>query len=253
MTNDLSWTPPYTWEERFKYAVIPPGLYIRHLVRKNLRKGEPELRLLPELVSRQGIAVDVGANKGVYTALLSKLVRRVVAFEPNPKIYRILKRALPNNAEAHNIALSDINGRAQLLVPKKKGGYSNQWATLNSRAVADDHGIVQVATRTLDSFCLKDVGFIKIDVEGHEQEVLEGAKDTIKRWRPTLLLELEERHTGIPIQEMLDGVCSLGYEGLFLDRGRLLSISSFDAGRNHRSPTKPIEYVNNFVFLPKQF
>ena len=80
------WTPPYTWEERFKYTLIPPRLYMWRLIRKHLRKGEAELHLLPRIVPAHKIAIDVGANKGVYTHLLSRICPHVEAFEANPKI-----------------------------------------------------------------------------------------------------------------------------------------------------------------------
>jgi FkbM family methyltransferase len=199
-----NWEPPYTFEEKLKYALIPPRLYIRQLAARALRKGEPELGLLPSLVEPGKIAVDVGANKGIYTYHLAKLAKRVEAFEPNPKIFRVLKRGLPRNAAAHYVALSNAPGTARLMVPARKANYSNQGATLSETKIertdrGAEYGVVEVEARTLDSYNFSEVGFIKIDVEGFEREVLEGSVETIARDRPTLLIEIEEAHNGKPI------------------------------------------------------
>ena len=65
--------------------------YLRFLVQRRLLKGEKELRILPFIVPRGDTSIDVGANKGLYAWLLSRLSDRVQAFEPNPKIYALLK------------------------------------------------------------------------------------------------------------------------------------------------------------------
>ncbi len=118
--NNDKWIPPSSTEEIIKNLLVPPQYYIRHLVKKNLHKGEPELHLLPFLVDRKRQAIDIGANKGVYTHLLARLVPFVHAFEPNPKMYKVLSRGLPVNARAHEIALSDLSGSGELLVPMSK-------------------------------------------------------------------------------------------------------------------------------------
>ncbi len=251
-----NWEPPYTFEEKLKYALIPPRLYIRQLAARAWKKGELELHLLPFLAAADKMAVDVGANKGIYTHFLAKLVTRVEAFEPNPKIFRILKRALPENVTAHPVALSNTAGTARLMVPKRKVGYTNQGASLSETKIARvhqgaDYGVVEVEARTIDSYDFRDLGFIKIDVEGFERPVLDGAAETIERERPVMLIEIEEVHTGEPIEEQLSYVESLGYDGFFLDAGRLTCLSAFDPERNHRAPPSRPKYAFNFIFLPR--
>lgn len=182
MTHDNDkWIPPSSIEEIIKNLLIPPRYYMRHLVRKNLRKGEAELHLLPFLVNRDKQAIDIGANKGVYTHLLARLVPFVHAFEPNPKMFNILTRGLPENARSYEIALSDQSGSGELLVPmsRRTKAYSNQGASLSKQKVHGEHRVVKIETRTLDSYALENVGFIKIDVEGYEHTVLKGAKKNI--------------------------------------------------------------------------
>lgn len=252
MANDNDkWIPPSSIEEIIKNLLIPPQHYMRHLVKKNLRKGEPELHLLPFLVDRNRQAIDIGANKGVYTHLLARLVPFVHAFEPNPKMYKVLSRGLPENAKSYDVALSDQSGSGELLVPwsKQKYAYSNQRASLSRRSFKGERGVVQVETRTLDSYALDNIGFIKIDVEGFEHMVLAGAKETLNLCRPTMLIELEERHTEIAIKLLVEEVEAYGYEAYFLRNRQLTPFTQFDPETEHRNPVTRLNYVNNFVFF----
>ena len=125
-------TPSFSITEWLKYSLIPPGIYARYLVNKHLKHGEQELRILPAVVPPDKIAVDIGANKGVYTRILSKLATHVHAFEPNPKAFRWLNRALPENVTVYPLALSNADGEAQLFIPKRGRGYSNQMASMKT-------------------------------------------------------------------------------------------------------------------------
>ena len=251
--DDDNWIPPSSTEEIIKYFLLPPRIYMRHLVRKNLRKGEPELHLLPFLVNKNKQAIDIGANKGVYTHLLARLVPFVHAFEPNPKMYKVLCRGLPDNATSYEIALSDQSGSGELLVPmsRRTKAYSNQRASLSNQNIRGEHRIVQIETRTLDSYELDNVGFIKIDVEGYEHTVLKGAKKTLMHCRPTMLIELEERHTEVAIKSLVEDVEAYGYKAYFLRNRQLTSFTQFDSESEHRNPATRCNYVNNFLFLPE--
>lgn len=246
---ESSWTPPYTLEERIKYTLFPPRLYMWRLIRKHLRKGEAELKLLPQLVDGNRIAIDIGANKGVYTHLLSRICQSVEAFEPNPKIYHILKRALPSNVVAHQVALSDATGTAELIVPMYRGGFSNQTASLNPRKRNEGARSVHVPQRTLDSYGFSNVGFIKIDVEGFERAVLTGARETILRERPILQIEIEEQHTGESVAASVQQLTDMNMEAFFFRGGHLRPFAEFDEAAN-RSVIKTPAYINNFIFKP---
>ena len=107
-----------------------------------------------------------------------------------------------------------------------------------------------MAQRTLDSYGFSNVGFIKIDVEGFEAAVLAGARDTILRERPVMQIELEEQHTGRPIEELLAMVQDLGMDAFFLRDGALRPISDFDPVKNRAALNPRIGYINNFIFKP---
>jgi FkbM family methyltransferase len=247
----MSWTPPFTLGERLKLALVPPGLYMAYRLRKERRRGERELALLPFLVDPRRAALDVGANKGVWTHALARLCPEVLAFEPNPKTFAMLERLKPPNCRTFALAASDSDGEAVLRVPRYAGGRSNQHASLSATRVPGPHGEVVVRQARLDGLDLPPIGFIKLDVEGFEEKVLDGAAALIARDRPVMVVELEERHTGRPIAAMLADVEARGYRALALHRGRLVLASALDMEACHRAPAARADYVFNFVFLPR--
>lgn len=241
-----------TLEERLKHSLVPAPLYIRYRLWKVRRKGEAEFDLLPLLVDRTRNAVDVGANKGVYSYALSRLCRHVHAFEPYGKMRRILERTARRNVTVSPLALSDRTGSASFLVPRMHGGkLSNQGGSLSTAKVEGAHVALPVETARLDDLGLADVGFMKIDVEGSELAVIAGAKALLARDRPTLLIEIEERHSKVPLADAVAQVEAQGYRAYFLDpRRRSLSPFSQLRPETHSRPGSA-DYVFNFVFLPR--
>lgn len=246
-----SWTPPLTFEEKLKQTLVPPGYYIRSLYRRECRKGEKEINLVPYLAQKTKVSLDIGANKGVYSYAMLPHSAAVHAFEPNPKALDVLKRWGKDTLTIHNIALSNASGEATLSVPKgtKGAGYSNQGSTL--REIDREHGSLSVKTLKLDELGIENIGFMKIDVEGFEKQVLEGAAETLKRERPNLLIEIEEKHTGTRLEDEIAGVCAYGYDCFALVGGALTPFAAIDLEKHHRNAKARADYVFNFIFLPK--
>lgn len=243
--------PPHTFEERVKRALTPPWMELARITQRELRHGEPGLRLLPFLVDPDRAAIDAGANRGIWTGLMVRHCRTVWAFEPNPKLYAFLQSALGEAADCRQVALSDRDGEAPLMVPGADGRYSNQHASLSAAKVAAaPHMDVPVRVARLDSLDPPPVGFMKVDVEGHERQVIEGARGVIERDRPAMIVEIEERHTGRDLGEDLDFYQSLGYAAFGMRKGHLVPRARLDIGRDHREAVDAPGYVNNFVFLP---
>lgn len=243
--------PNLTLEERIKRTLVPARLELKRIVARELRKGEAGLKLLPLLVDPRRAALDIGANRGIWAHQMGQLTSAVLAFEPNPKLFAFLQRAARKPVLCRREALSDSDGEAELLVPGQDGRYSNQGASLNPAKVGEAaHMRVSVTTAALDTLDPPPVGFMKIDVEGHEHGVLEGARGVIARDRPAMIIEIEERHTGLDLNDELDFVESLGYRTLALVAGRLTDRARFDVDRDHRALAGQPGYANNFVFLP---
>lgn len=139
-------------------------------------------------------AIDVGANEGLYSYKFARWFGTVEAFEPNPVMAHQLRQYGARNIHVHELALSSSARQADLHVPVTTRGFeSHGWGTLEATAfdASQQQRTVPVQVRTLDSFHFGNVAVIKIDVEGHERDVLTGAGDTIDRCRPVVLTEVK--------------------------------------------------------------
>ena len=185
-----------------KYRLFPLRLYkyVRYAARyrKSVHRGEPELRLLRFLARRDRISVDVGANRGTFTLPLSWHSRGVVAFEPPPYMHFLLEQSRISRTTIHPCALGDRDDQVDLFVPVDEHEERPNLSTTLVAAPGPRAKIYRVSMRTLDSFALEDVGFIKIDVEGSELAVLRGAADTIRRSLPVIQCEILDFRLGQP-------------------------------------------------------
>lgn len=210
---------------------------------------EPEMRLLPLLVDPARAAIDVGAHAGSYTAELTRLTRRVIAIEPDPASARRLAASFPDVRVIAAAASAGV-GPATLYCPPDQPGLG----TLE-RGIGRDAPGICVPAIALDTIDAGDVGFIKIDVEGHELSVLEGARSLLRDCRPALLIEAEARHRANAVASLADWLAPFGYNGLYLDAGRLRPIARFDCARDQHAGDAPANgprfarYINNFLFV----
>lgn len=229
----------------------PRGLIAYHL-RTQSPNVEPELWLVPKLVDRTGIAVDIGANEGYWSLQLARYAKDVHAFEPNPICLAQLRRALPGSVTLHPVALSDSSGTRKLRFDPNNTGIGT---IETGNPLTENVGIKQIETKDVTTTCLDDFGFsnvalIKIDVEGHEEAVLRGAAATIERSRPTVICEIEERHNSgglARIRALFEG---LGYRECALDGGRLRPLADIETDGKRKLGVAG--GVNNFVFVDAQ-
>ena len=160
---------------------------------------EPFTRTVIEMLgSLNEVFIDVGANIGFFSMVAGKVNPRlqVVAFEPNPKMFALLcehKRANGlSNLTANSLAVSNRDGIGQLLLNS-----SDMSASLESdfqRHLNPMVDSVSVETTTLDSYVqrhgISGPLLLKIDAEGHEKAILEGARFTISQFRPDVVIEV---------------------------------------------------------------
>ncbi|WP_195210224.1 FkbM family methyltransferase [Actinomarinicola tropica] len=220
------------------------------------RGQEPELARLRSFVPRGRNAVDVGGWLGPWTRELSRWCGRVDTFEPQPDLAAFLRKVVPANVTVHEVAVSDAAGRTRLVVPSSRHGENALASVRPGAADADPDAIVhEVDVVRLDDLGFTDVGFLKVDVEGHEREVLDGATALIGRDRPRILLEAEQRHLDTPLHELFDHVGALGYRGWFLHGGGWHALDTFDVEQRqtaHLDDLTGPDYVNNFLFVPTE-
>jgi FkbM family methyltransferase len=183
---------------------------------------EPELRHLDRLVRSGGTFVDAGANIGLYTVVAATLVGdrgTVVAVEPSAATCALLRRNVELNG-LHNVvvvqkALSDATGTARLFHVAGAPNYSLGEPPGGTSTYED------VETVTLDelvrAYELSDVSCVKIDVEGAESLVLRGAEDTLSRWHPSVILEVNDRNAARMGASQADAAALLVAQGYRFD------------------------------------
>jgi FkbM family methyltransferase len=157
---------------------------------------EAELRYLDQIGPNQGIAVDAGANLGLFAYHMSKWYNEVYAFEVNDECTTSLEAYGADNIHVINKGLSSESGKAVLHIPIAEGEPLTGWATLDPETYPNVQNFTQknVKVCRLDDYELSNVGLIKIDVEGHEYEVLKGAEETISQSRPHVIAEIKPQH-----------------------------------------------------------
>ena len=143
-----------------------------------LNGGDKELINLNKIGPNEGIALDVGANIGLFSYRLSQLYEKVYAFEVNTELSRDLTDYKASNVVIVNKGLSSSASQLKLFIPIVNGRLLTGWASLapGNCPDTDQHLEKIVEVIALDSMGLENVRFIKIDVEGHELEVLKGAQ-----------------------------------------------------------------------------
>lgn len=169
-----------------------PVFYFAHT---RLYPLEPEIARLARLAPAGCVAIDAGANAGLYSYGLSRICKRVHAFEIHPAHCRMLCDFAAPNVEIHTVGLSNTVGEATLHTPVHSGGrVLESWASLEPGNCpgAQEHLESRVRIAPLDDFAFPECGFLKVDVEGHELQVLEGAENTLRRTRPHILIEVRD-------------------------------------------------------------
>lgn len=236
---------------------VPHSLKVHAHAARAWHVGERELRLLALLSNKRAKAIDVGANRGIYTYFMRKYFAEVYAIEANPFYAGMLRSMFRGRVTVVEAAASESSGTIQMWIPtsqEEKGMATVEQENPIARAGCES---IEVKALPIDSLNLDQVDLIKIDVEGHELAVLKGSVGLVSREAPTLVIEIEERHRKNAIVSVRSFLESLDYQGLFLYRGRLLALEEFDASvhqaiQAHESRGNPSDYVNNILFVNRR-
>ena len=200
---------------------------------EGMRKGreEKEIEAIDLFINPGDCVIDVGANFGTYTVRMADLVGdggTVVAFEPYIPTFEILKEVVEHfggsdAVQLYNIAIDDIQGlhSVDIVLPILGDvcfgdpfglplGNARMRGQLHWKTAQRAHACC------IDDFTsLKDITFVKIDVEGAELKVIKGMAQTVAEWRPVILAEVEERHmktNGTSPAELRAHVHKMGYQ-----------------------------------------
>lgn len=235
--------------------------HIKLLLRANKYKNKNDkggVSYILNQIKSGDTVFDIGCHKAGYLYHMLKKVGKageIHAFEPQVNLFKDLinlKSSLKwENVYISNIALSNISKKVVLHIPIKGSKTDSPGASLLNVFDENQQTVDQeIETDTLDNYCEKyhlKPNFLKIDVEGNELEVLKGGINTLKKNKPKILIESEERHVGQEkVKEVFSYLESLGYTGQFIRDDQYLPLKEFSFEKHQKKDSKP--YCNNFIF-----
>ena len=236
--------------------LLPKKYQFKKRIERSIKNlDEPEIKIIKDLIKQGTDTIDVGVYRGVHSYEMSKYSVNVHAFEANPIIYKDLVDTLPlikKNIKLYNFALSDKSGETIIKIPIRnkeadKKNYEEYFkmglATIHQNNNFDSFEEFNVNSKKIDDFKFENIiSFIKIDVEGHEMEVIKGGVDLINKFKPSLMVEIEEKHSKKPILETINFISNIGYKVFCLKDKELVNIEMIDN----------LRIFNNFIFTFKK-
>lgn len=222
------------------------------------RRDQGGIAYILSQVKPGDIALDIGTHKAGYLYFMRKCVGtsgHVYAFEPQSTLFHAaqnLKSTLNwSNVTIEQIAMSDVRDTATLHIPIN-GRTSSTGASIEGPPVREAGTTSEeVNTDFLDGYCTRHLikpAFIKIDVEGHELNVLQGGEQMLRSCKPRILVEIEARHVGKDrAMETFEFLRTLGFQGHFIQGARRVPLAEFDF-QTHQNFSDKRNYCNNFTF-----
>jgi FkbM family methyltransferase len=225
---------------------------------------ENELLLIKYFLDNNSTFIDIGANLGQYLYTTEKIVlkKNIHAFEPHPLLNQRLKKIF-NGMAIHPYAVSKKNEKSQFKIPFFDEREIHTRGTLKTDYIDTSETtfkLINVEVVKLDSIIknlsLKNISIIKIDVEGAEMDVIEGATECIREFQPILIIEIEQQHHTIPIISFISNIEQSGhYKCYYFNtleqqiKGDIheQNIQEIQSPSNH---AKNRLFINNFIFLP---
>ena len=182
------------------------GIYVPEQDTAKFWSKNFEVREYNRIAPKGKLAIDIGAHVGIWTSRLAQNFENVIAFEPLHKHIECHKKNCEglDNVILNEVALSNENGTATMTTKDINSGMSTM---LKTSWIKESYSHT-IETRTLDSYDLPKMDFIKIDVEGWEEQVLEGAMHTILKYKPIMYIEIWNKNYN-HINNML---FQMGYE-----------------------------------------
>lgn len=169
-------------------------------------------------------SIDIGSNYGSYTSILRDISKKVISVEPNLNILNFQKKILGvKRIDFYNVAIGEKNEEMILNIPTKNKSIIFEEAFISNSIITERH--LKVNQRNGDELFLnsKSLDFIKIDVEGYENQVLKSLSKSLKKFLPVILIEIEVRHSTInKINELINGLKEMKYDFYFMKSGKTL-------------------------------
>ena len=161
--------------------------HFAEMLGKNIQKGggpvyQEPVRQKSFEFSRRGVALDIGANVGLWTKDMCNTFREVIAFEPVAEFRDCLMRnVVADNLTIKSCALGAEDTMINMIVTPENTGHSH----VDSLS----HGQGAIPMFKLDSLNLTQFDYMKLDCEGYEYNIIVGAEQTIKKYKPVIVVE----------------------------------------------------------------
>jgi len=197
---------------------------ISDCIRRGYKWEEHNHEIIDKYVKKDFICVEVGSHLGSLSLKLSKSCKYLYCFEPLKESFELLKLNLKNNncnnVYLYNLALSNENKKSNIdfISTNNPGGaglfYNSKIVNSDIISVSDNYPVELI---TLDSLNIEKIDYLKIDVEGYEENVILGAYETIKRCNPFIIMEIYKDMTSFnklsisEIQNRYKNIIELGY------------------------------------------
>ena len=167
--------------------------HFAHMINKNIKNGGPAVYQEPvrakslQFVKDFGVAVDIGANVGLWSRDLVRKFAHVIAIEPVVDFQECMRRNVPmENIEIWPIALGTEDTSIDMIITKGNTGHSH----IDKSTI----GSGKVEMKRLDSLHFDRIDYMKIDCEGYEMQILKGGEHTIRTHQPVIVVE-QKLHT----------------------------------------------------------
>ena len=201
------WYLPDT-DTHFEHYIKDGGYQTVHrdTILKYVKENRPNLKN----------CIDVGSHVGFWSKDFTKLFTHTFAFDPIPQVRECyIKNITNSNYTLYPYGLGKENKKISVLYSPKETGNTH----------ANDNGNLDVTVKTLDSFALEDIDYIKIDAEGYEIEALVGAKKLIEKCKPFIHIEAKNKvmiKQNITMKDIEDYFESINYEQVLSVKSELL-------------------------------
>lgn len=235
----------YQYKENSLRRVIRDGIHyeldLSDFMQSNIfyQYYEVAREKLFQLATRDGVVIDIGSNIGEVAMKFAQKVGprgRVVCFEPFPETLKRLKRNLSLNAFENISIVERALGDSPTTFSMKPQPFNSG----GNKIVIDQQAGLQIEVSTLDreveSLELKRIDLIKIDTEGFEFKILLGATQTLKKFKPSLFIEVNDAHLrsfGSSALELTKFLKDMGYDLTHAESGRGIDPTQFNFEQCH--------------------